>query len=159
LQQRVGRYGLLANEVVIKLAHEETGRSGLFEDDPYHVASIPCTGLPEDGLRPTIVEPRIEFEPVAVAAPAGESAGRFADVLLGVVADTEAKQLHQLAGVVLVRLALHVAIRIEPEEHGPVSANGLQERTKPAQGVFAKQAVLAKHQLGALDLGDAGGEV
>ena len=48
---------------------------------------------------------------------------------------------------------------VEPDEHRRVLADGLQHRTEPPQGVLAQQAILPEHQLGVLDLGEAGGEV
>ena len=69
---------------------------------------------------------------------------RLADVLLGVVADAEAEQLHDFAGVVLVRLALDVGVVVEPDDHRRVAADVEQERPKLAQGVLAQQLVLAR---------------
>ncbi len=98
-------------------------------------------------------------KPVAVGPPAGEGAGGLADVLLGVVADAQAEQLHQLAGIVLVGLPLDVAVGVEPDEHGRVPADRLEQRAELAQGVRPQQHVLAEHQDRVLHLGEAGGEV
>ena len=103
---------------------------------------------PRTVLGPPSCERGVEREALAVGVPAGEGAGGLADVLLGVVADAEAEQLHQLAGVVLVRLALDVAVGVEPDQHGRVAADRLQQRAELAQGVLAQQAVLAEHQGG-----------
>ena len=96
---------------------------------------------------------------LAVGVPAGEGAGRLADVGLGVVADAEGEQFHQLAGVVLVRLALDVAVGVEPDEHGRVAAHRQQEGAELAEGVLAEQDGSAASSGRLADLGDAGGEV
>src|SRR5436309_2770071 len=79
--------------------------------------------LAEDRLRAVVVEARGERELLAVGVPAGEGAGGFADVRLGVIAHAEGEQLHHLPGVVLVRLTLDVAVGVEPDEHGRVAAH------------------------------------
>ncbi len=58
--------------------------------------------------------------------PAGERAGGFADVLLSVMADAEAEPLHQLAGVILVGVALGAALGVEPDHHGRVARHALE---------------------------------
>ena len=101
----------------------------------------------------------VEREALAIGMPAGKGAGRLTDVPLGIVADAQAEQFHQLAGVVLVRLALDVAVGVQPDEHGSVLAYGLEEGAELAQGMCADQAILAEHQDWILHLGQAGGEV
>ncbi len=91
---------------------------------------------PRTVLGPPSCRRASNWKPLAVGAPAGEGAGGLADVRLGVVADAQAEQLHQLAGVVLIRPALGVGVGVEPEEHGRVLAHGLQERAEPPEGVL-----------------------
>ena len=64
--------------------------------------------LSDDDLLRLVVVVFAEDEFLAVVGPAGEGAGGLLDVVLGVVADSEREQLHQLAGVVLIRVGLAV---------------------------------------------------
>ncbi len=76
--------------------------------------------MSEDGLGGRRRAPvRVEREFTGfIDPPAGEGAGGLADVLLAVVADAQAEQLHQLACVVLIGLPLGVTAGIEPDHHG-----------------------------------------
>ena len=159
LEQPVGRWRL-ADEERVELADEEPGAGRLLQDDPHDVGAVPVAGPAEERLGAVVVQLGLEPELLAAGVPAGEGAGRLADVLLGVAAaDAQGEQLHQLAGVVLVSLALDVAVGVEPDEHGGVLAHRLQERLELAQGLLAQRQVLLEHQAGADDLVDAGGEV
>ena len=69
-----------------------------------------------------VVEP--EF---AVAhVPAGEAAGGLLDVFLGVIAHTQAEQLHDLTGEVFVRVATAVGVAIQPDQHGWIAGDLVQ---------------------------------
>ena len=80
--------------------------------------------LAEDRLV-AIVVPRGGLAEGAVGdRPAGEGAGGLLDVGLGVVADAQGEQLHQLAGQVLVGVPLAVGRRVEPDQEGRVADRG-----------------------------------
>ena len=79
--------------------------------------------------------------------PTGEAARQFLHVLLGIVAFAETKQLHQLAGVVLVRMGFAIGRRIEINEHRRIAGNLLDQRPKIAQRVSAEQPILLEHQV------------
>ncbi len=102
--------------------------------------------LAEDGLFAVVVLFLLEDGPCAVDFPAGEGAGGLADVLFGVVADAEAEQLHQFAGIVLVGVALLAAPAVEPDQHGRVVGHLLEQLGEVAQGVLAHQPILAEHE-------------
>ncbi len=80
---------------------------------------------------------RIEGKAQVVIHPAGKGAGGFADVILGVVADTHGEQLHHLAAEILVRGALHIVGGVEKNKHRGVFGDGCQQvaerpqRTRP----------------------------
>ena len=158
-QQGVGSVLVLADERAVQLADEEAGARLLLEQNIDHVAAVPVAGAAKDGLRPLVVKAFVELVAFAVSVPAGESAGGFADVLLGVIADAEREQFHHFTGVVLVGVGLHVAVRVEVDQHGRVFAHFEQERAELAERVLAQQLVLHHHRLRVLHLGDAGSEV
>ena len=91
--------------------------------------------------------------------PAGEGPGGLTDVGFGVVADADREQLQEFAGEVLVRLGFLAAGAVEPDQHGSVADHGGEQIGELAEGVFAKEIVLPKHERHAADLAVAGGEV
>ena len=91
--------------------------------------------------------------------PAGEGPGGLADVALGVMPGAQGEQLEELAGEVLVGLVLLAGPAVEPDEHGRVGDDRLQERGEAAQGVGPQRLVLPVHERDRLDLLVAGGEV
>ena len=105
------------------------------------------------------MEGPVEIKSGAVRAPAGEGSRGLANILFGVVADAQAEQLHQLAGIVFIGPALQVAVGVKPDQHGAVTAHRLQHRAKPPQSMLAQQAVLAIHQCRILHLDETGGEM
>ena len=131
------------------------------EDDVDDVGGPPWPALTQEELRPVVVERRVEGGvALLVDGPAGEGARRLADVALGVAAVVpEREELHELAAVVLVRLALVVGVAVEPDEHRGVDGDRLAERPEVAGGLAAQQPVLADHQPRLAHLDVAGGEV
>src|SRR6266849_5603278 len=159
-QKRVGRLRVLADEKAIELANEEPGGDRLFEYDAHDIVAVPLALLAEDRLAVEIVEVLVELELIfAVGVPTRESAGCFLNVFLGVAANAEAEQLHHLAGVVFVRLALDVAVGVEVDKHRHVLAHVEQERLELAERMFAQQLVLVVNLLYELHLSDARNEV
>src|SRR5262249_35143300 len=94
LEERVRWIDTFTDEAFIKPADQELPRGGLFEQDAHAVAAAPAPRLPEDGLGPVVVQAGVEREAAGTGPPAGEGAGGLADVLLAVVADAQAEQLH-----------------------------------------------------------------
>ena len=70
--------------------------------------------------------------------PAGEHAGGSVDVLLGVVADTEREQLHDLATEVLLRTLTRVDATVEPHEHRRIFRHLDQELSEAAERQLAE---------------------
>ena len=115
---------------------------------------------PKMRLRPLSCHSRVVVGAhVAVVAPVGAEAGErargLADVALAVAA-AERVELHQLAGVVLVRrLGVRVGQR-QVQKHGRVARDLAQEVGEGTERVAAQGAVLGQHQRRVLL---AGGEV
>jgi hypothetical protein len=94
---------------------------------------------------------RLSIGPMPVA---GQRARLFADVVLavGAAVGAEAEQLHHLAGVVLVRRALHVFVAVQPLQHRRVDRHRLEQVEERAEAVGAEEVRLIDHLLG---FGDA----
>ena len=96
---------------------------------------------------------------VVLDGPARQRARAFPDVRLAVVADAEAKELHQLPRVVLVGPPGAVQPVVEPDEHRGVLGDLHGDVVEAAQGVLPHRPVLVEHEGGAADLGDPGSPV
>ena len=127
----------------------------VFDTELAGVFPAPVTGPPEDRLDPGVVAFRIEVEVVAAefggpfVGVAGQRSRLFADVVLGVGAavGAEAEQLHHLAGVVLVRRALHVFGAVQPLQHRRVDRHRLEQVEERAEAVGAEDVRLIDHLL------------
>jgi hypothetical protein len=91
--------------------------------------------------------------------PAGQRAGAFLDVLLGVMADAEREQFHQFAGQVLVGMLLAIGRSIEPDQDCRIAHHGVEQFAERFAAQRAEQFVLPPHDAEILDLDGAGGEV
>ena len=91
--------------------------------------------------------------------PAAKRAGGFLNIRLRVVAHAQRKQLHQLAGEVLVRLSAAIRVSVEPHQHRHIAGNVMQQLAKAAQGVAAEERVLRRHLRKRLHLGVRRGKV
>ena len=101
-------------------------------------AVVVALGVVGDGQRPAVVP---------VALEARQRAGRLAHVALGVAAgDPEREELHQLAGVVLVGVALVGVHQREEGLHRRVGRHRPQQLGEGAERVAAQLAVLGQHQ-------------
>ena len=97
-------------------------------------------------------EHRIRREPALrgpLKRPAGERPGGLADVVLGVVTDAGGEELHQLAGVVLIRLALPVRFGVEVDHHRRVFRYGFEQVVEVTHRHLPKELVLGEHLGGA----------
>ncbi len=105
----------------------------MLEQQPDEVRAGPLPGLAEDHLLARVMV-RGEFEERAVGdGPAGEGPRGLLHVALGIVADAEGEQLHQLTGEILVRVPVAIGRGVEPDQQGRVPHCGVQEarRTGP----------------------------
>src|ERR1700678_477152 len=98
-----------------------TGGLGLREHDPQNVVAAPGAGLAQKSLLAGVGQLFVVGEifcfvekVVATSAPAGQSSGRLAHVLLGVVADAQRKQFQQLAGKIFVGMTFVILAAVEP---------------------------------------------
>ena len=115
-------------------------------------AEVPA--LAEDDLGPGVVAVRVVAEVhvaealAPVVPPPRERPGLLADVVLGVaVPGAQREELHQLAGVVLVRVPPRVLVAVEPEEHRRVVREREDQRLERAQRVRPHRLVLDEHPL------------
>jgi hypothetical protein len=95
----------------------------------------------------------------AAERPARERARRLLDVALRVVSNPHREQLEQLAGEVLVRLALHIPHPVEPHQHRGVFGDLQHERLEVVQPQPLKPLDLDEHQPARLHFGGGSGEV
>ena len=143
----------LRDEVAPELAREErlVRRVG----DRQHHGLLPAVraGLVEDDLHRVVVPVAVEAEPdpaVPVLVRRGEPGqgpGLLAHVTLRVAgAVAQGEQLHQLAGVVLVRRALLALEAVEVQQHRGVLRHPRDEAGERAEPRPPEHVVLADHQ-------------
>src|SRR5436190_2146267 len=89
------------------------GRRGLranarfpFETQLDDILRLECALYAKDVFRTVVVLAGNVIQLAGAEVVAGEGLRRFADIGFGVMTDAEAEKLHQLAGIVFVRLAL-----------------------------------------------------
>ena len=146
------RLGVHVDEERQQLGREQLRRRRLLEDDVDDVVAAEVPGLAEERLGAVVVHAAVVVEAagavgVLAERPAGERARRLADVLLGVVADAQREQLHQLARVVLVGMRLDVDVVVEVAQHRRVLRHVQREVAHVAQRVLAEELVLHEQLL------------
>ena len=146
------RRRVLPHEEAVDLGRDVLGRDRLLEDDAQHVDAVEVAGPPQERLGSVVVEGGVDHEIEVLEVPAGEGAGRLADVGLGVVAHPHGEQLHHLAGEVLVRGALHVHPGVEVVEHRGVLGHRDQEVAEVAGRVPLERVDLEQHLAVVADL-------
>ena len=82
--------------------------------------------------------------PIDLPVEAGEHARRGVDVLLGVVADAEAEQLHDLAAEVFLRPRARVQLAVEPVDHRGIFRHRQQHRREAAGRELAQLLDLSR---------------
>src|SRR3954468_6779077 len=92
-------------------------RRGLREKKIDRGLAVIIVALPKDFFFAVVEALLIEGRLLVAHGPAGERAGELLDIALGVVTYAEREELHHLARVVLVRLALAIGLPVEPDEH------------------------------------------
>jgi hypothetical protein len=120
------------------------------DDDVEDLLRAEAAAVPEQALDAVVVallvEPRaVDLAVAARDAPAGQRTGGLADVAL-VVALGEREELHELAGVVLVRRVLVGVGEREEELHRRVARDLPQQPRERAHAVLAQHPVLAQHE-------------
>ena len=131
----------------------------MLEEQPGQPVGVERARAAEDRLGPRVVPDRDEPGLVTHELPARQGAGGLLDVVLGIVADPEREQLHQLAGEVLVRVALRILLGVEPDQERRVAEHRVQQPAERAAAERAQRLVLPPHQRQVVDLEVAGGEV
>jgi len=146
--------------VPVKLRAHEAGIDRLLEQDVHEPVAIEIARLPENRFVAAVVARGDKGTDRGVRRqhrPAGERARRFLDVGLGVVSDSKRKQLHHLAGEVLVRCPDHVLVVVEVEQHRRVLVHRLQELEEIPVGMAPPGVHLNHHERRGC-AADAGGE-
>src|SRR5262249_26299225 len=81
------------------------------------VVAFPLAGHSEDRLLAVVVARIVFAELLVNGRPAGEAAGGLLDIFLGIIADAEREEFHQLASQVLVRMPPAITRCIEPHQY------------------------------------------
>src|SRR3954469_24444223 len=126
-----------------------------------HVRPIERTGFAQERFYAIIVNEWAVIGSLVwrVEDETGEGAGCFADIFFGVMSLTQGEELHDFARIILVGMLFAALGLIEPDEHGRVARNVLEEGEPIARGMLAKGLVLQKHVIGVAHLLRTGGEV
>ena len=128
-------------------------------DDLYDLLAVQVAAVAQEGLEAVVVQLLAVYEvrPGLVGGvlgdrlcyrPACERPGRALDVVLCVVADAHREKLQQLPPVVLVRLAIHVLVVVEPEDHGRVPRQVGQDGLHVGEAVSPEHVDLVGHVTG-----------
>ena len=105
------------------------------------VVALPASATAEDGFLAVVVPSGDLGENVAcLDRPAGQGAGGLLDIVLGVMADAEREQLHQLAGQVLVWVPLAIGRRIQPDKQRRVVDDGAEQLPERLAGQLAEDS-------------------
>ena len=126
--------GSLAEEQAAEPPGQPIGGRRVLEEDRHQVVAVQAAAAAEDRLGLVVVPRGDVAEGAVVDGPAGQGAGGLLDVVLGVVADAEGEQLHQLAGEVLVGVPLAVRRGVEPDQQRRVADRGLEQLAERGRG-------------------------
>ena len=89
----------------------------------------------------------------------GEGARHGNDVILGVVATAERKELHDLSAEVFVESINRVLGPVEVDEHGRIHRHRMEQIGETPCGMFPYCQMLLVHEIGNSDLADVRCEV
>lgn len=149
------------DKIAPELLDEERGMVWMAQAEAHGVLPVEGAALVEDALRPGVVPLALEMEVVRaetttpLVVEAGQRPRLLPHILLAVAAaGAEREELHQLAGVVLVRRPLRVLRPGEPEQHRRIARDLVQHRPERAERASAQQLVLVQHQLLRADAGE-----
>ncbi|OGX83663.1 hypothetical protein BEN48_16855 [Hymenobacter glacialis] len=123
----VAGIGHFVHEEAVNFGDQKPSGRGLLQNDLQYVFAREVAGATQKrlGSRVVVLRPKPEIA-LVVVAPTGESAGGFLHVLLGIVAPAQRKELHHLAGKVLVGTGFAVLLVVEELQHGRLAAHGKQ---------------------------------
>ncbi len=107
--------------------------------------------MPKDRFGGIVVKVRIKINGgitgVHIHPPAGQGAGHFHDIVLGIaIALPHREELHEFAGVVFVRLLCDILIPIEEGEHRRINAHFFHESAEIAKCPPVQQVVIMPHE-------------
>ena len=121
-------------------------RRRMLQHDPHQVVPLPGPFAAEDGLLAGVVAGGDLGEGLVVETPAGEGAGGLLDIVPRCNGRCRAEELHQLAGQVLIRVALAIAWGVEPHQERRVVDGGAQQFAERPTAELAEQFVLPPHE-------------
>ena len=115
--------------------------------------------MPHDRLLPIVVPAAILAEQFVLDRPSGQCPRGLFHVGLAVLTDSQREQLQELPCEVLVGIVLAIARGVEPDKHGGVTHDGVEQPTKGPPAMLAEQIVLPSHGGQVLYLQVAGGKM
>ena len=171
---QAGTWGSSATKKLYMCRATNRGRGGLPGDDPHDVLTVEVPRLAQERLFGVVVVGRVIDErrlvlPVGVArdgvghGPAGEGAGGFLDIVLGIVgvavhADAQGEEFQQFPAPVLVDGVLVAHAVVQVEHHGRVHGQAHEQFLEVAEPQGAEHVELNVLLLGVLALGVARAE-
>ena len=164
---------LIGGEELEQPCADELGSGVLLGDDVDDVFTVEVAGLAQEGLLAVVVvflavvkvpgDAAVGPDGVLVGpdrhvlrvgqGPAGEGAGTFLDVVLGVVADAHGEKLQQLPAVILVDGVAVVVVVVQPDQHRRVAGNLQQKLVEAPQPGAAEHLDLVELGAGLVELG------
>ena len=149
------------DEKAAKFLGEELRTRRLFRQNIDDVVAVEVAAMTEKRFRPGVVligsKPGTLCEQIETVS--GEGAGRFAHILLGIIADSDGEQFHQFACPIFVRMFAPALWQIEIDHHRGVPRHLFCEGGEVPERVTANDLVLQPHPIAVFYLVDAGGEV
>ena len=116
----------------VNFGRDKFGRDRLRQDDVDHLHAVKMAITAQKTLRAAIVLGRHIGKGQVFEVPAGEGSRGLSDVFLAVMAHPHGEKLHDLAGEILVRRALHVDPGIQKRQHGRVLRGADQQLAEVA---------------------------
>ena len=169
-----GDLGFVGDEEVVEVAGDEAGGGGLAGDDVDDFLAAEIAGFAEEGFFAVVVVVGVEDELGFVAAigvagdgvgdgPAGEGAGAFFYVILGVVglavhADAHREEFEEFAAEVFVDGVFVAHAVVEVEDHRGVAGQFQQQIAEAAHTEGAEQIQLGLDLASVFAFGVAGAE-
>ena len=150
---------VVVHEIAVQLGGDEAGGDLLLQDDVDNLHPVKIAAASQKGLVAVVVQLGFDHKAQAVIRPAGERAGRLADVGLGIISDAHGEQLQDFPTEVFVGAALDIFSGVQVHQHGRVPGHANQQIAKAATAVFVEQGQLVERFAVVAQLGIRGGEM
>ena len=160
---------LIGDKEIVQMARQESGGGRLLRHNVDDLLPVERAGFAQKGflavvvilgavLKAPVEPPQRIAGDLGADGPAGKGAGRFLDILLGVVAHAHREQLQQFAAPVFVDRAAVVAVVVQPENHRRIARQFHQQVAETAHPAFAEHRDLLRKFRRVVHFGVAGGE-